>query len=86
MSKRLSKAMESLGSETIKEMEAMSPDALKGAIVQADRAMSEVAAELESNPKFESLKEDLKSLTAGKREVDRRQKSIIQVALFLLNK
>lgn len=84
MSKRLSKAMDSLGSETIKDLEAMAADDLKKRIVEAEQAMREATDELEKNQKYQTLKEDLKALTSGKREVEKRQRAIILVSLSLI--
>lgn len=86
MSKKLTKAVESLGTETIKEMEAMGPEDLKRRIVEANEAMRDAADGLENNSQYDRLKEDLKALSQGKREVDKRQKAVILVALSLLNK
>ena len=48
--------------------------------------MVRIKKELENNDKYVNLKQSLKDLSAGKREVDKRQKAIILVALSLLNK
>lgn len=85
MSKKVTKAFETLGTDTIKEMEAMGPEDLKKRIVEANEAMRGAADELERNPNYDKLREDLKALTQGKRELDKRQKAIILVALSLLN-
>lgn len=85
MSKKLTKAYESLGNDTVKELEAMEPLDLRRKVVEASESMRKVAEELEDNGKYQSLKSDLKDLSAGKREVDKRQKAIILVALSLLN-
>ncbi len=84
MSKRLTKAIESLGVETMKELEAMSKEDLSKRVIQAEQAMREAVDELEKNPKFQDLKESLRDLTAGKRGVDKRQQAIILVSLSLM--
>lgn len=82
---KLEKAHNTLGVDTVKEMEAMPAPDLKKRIVEAATAKAEVAMELEHNPEYVGLKEDLKALTAGKREVDKRQNAIIALALHLLS-
>lgn len=84
MSKKLDKAFDTLGSDTVKEMEAMSQDDLKKRIVGANEAMRDAADQLEANPDYNRLREDLKALSQGKRDLDRRQKAIILVALSLI--
>lgn len=85
MSKKVTKAYETLGTDTVKEMEAMGPDDLKKRVVEANEAMRSASDELEANPNYDKLREDLKALTQGKRDLDKRQRAIILVALSLLN-
>lgn len=85
MSKKLTKAMESLGTDTVREMEASSPEDLRKRIVDASEAMETADNELKSNPNYDRLREDLKALSQGKRDLDKRQKAIIIVALSILN-
>ncbi len=84
MNKRVTKAMDLLGNDTLKELEALSKEGLDKRIVDAEKAMREAADELEKNPEYENLRESLKALTAGKRELDKRQKAVILVALHLM--
>lgn len=85
MSKRLEKAMDLLGTDKIQEMESMPKESLKQLIVQANDSMKQAQEEMENNPKYVEAKERLSDLSAGKKEVDKRQKAIILVALTLLN-
>lgn len=85
MGKKLTKAFETLGTDTIKEMEAMSPETLKKRIVEASEAMADAADKLEANSNYQRLRDDLKALSQGKRDLDKRQKAVILVALSLLN-
>jgi len=85
MSKKLEKAYNNLDLDTVKELESLDSFGLKNKIAQANEAMRSISEELESNPKYAALREDLKSLSMGKRDVDKRQKSVILVALNLLN-
>lgn len=82
---KLEKLVKKLGIETVKEMEAMDTSALESSIVSAEQAMKQVKEELEANPQFQHLKDNLKALSLGKREVDARQKAKIQLALHFLS-
>lgn len=81
---KLSKIEKLLGVDTIKEMEAMPEESLRQVIVEANQAMKIVADELEANTKYQELKASLSALTAGKRDVNKRQKGRIAYALKLL--
>ena len=82
---KLEKAMKHLGVETLNEMTAMTPEQLKQRIVAADEAMRAVAQEIDDNAEYQALKEKLSDLGAGKRDVDKRQRAVILVALSLIN-
>src|SRR5579864_7275343 len=78
------KLMKTLGKDTVMEMESLDAEGLRKVIVQASQAMKEVAEELENNQKYQELKISLKNLSAGKRDVNKRQKNKIALALQLL--
>ncbi len=75
------KVTKALGRDTVEEMDAMTTEELKKVVVEASSAMKEVKEELEANQNYQSLKADLKDLTAGKAAVDKRQKARIAYAL-----
>lgn len=81
---QLNKAMKNLDGETIKELEALSAEELKQRIVQANQSMDQAERELEENPEYQNLKESLKAVTAGLKELRKRQNSVITVALHSL--
>lgn len=83
--KTIEKAEKALGFEYVREMEAMDADALKKIVVDASEAMRAVKEELEKMPAYQTAKENIKDLSSGKREVDKRQKMRIQLALELLD-
>ena len=85
MNKKLEKARKTLGKETLLEMEAMSPADLKTKIAEASRAMRDAADALEEHPGYQRAKADAYTFGAAKREVDKRQKAVVRVALSLLN-
>lgn len=82
---KIEKAVKLLGLEVTAELEAMDADALQKRIVQANEVMRQVDEELEANEKYQEIKESLKVLTSGKREVNAWQKATISVALSVLN-
>jgi hypothetical protein len=81
---KLEKAYKNLDVETVKELEALDEQALKKRVVEANQAMQQVANELEANEEYQELKESLKAMSAGKREVNKRQNSVITVCLHML--
>lgn len=83
-SNKLLKIEKSLGKETIAELEALSGADLKTAIVQAVGCIKITQEELEANPAYQELKENLKALSSGLREVKARQNSVIAYSLHLL--
>jgi hypothetical protein len=78
------KLVKVLGQVTAEELEAMDANALGAVIVQASDAIRTSKEELESNPKYQALKDALKDITAAKRELDARQKAKIAYSLELL--
>lgn len=82
---KLQTALKNLDTDTVKEIEAMDPATLKKRVVEANQAMQQVANELEENEQYQQLKESLKAVTLGKKEVDKRQKSVITVCLAMLS-
>lgn len=85
MGKKLDKAYDQLGVEFIKELESLSEERLKAKVVESSEALRLAQEELEANPSYQKAKDDIKDLSAGKKEVDKRQKAIILVSLSLLS-
>lgn len=79
------KAAKSLGPDTVTEIEALDTDGLRKRIVEANDSMRKADDELEANVEYQSLRESVKAVTAGRSEVFKRQKAVITVALTLLN-
>lgn len=84
MANKLEKAYKALDADTVKELEGLSVDELKQRVVQASQAMEQVQKELENNAEYQELLESKKAMEQGKKEVNKRQKAIITVALFQL--
>jgi len=82
--KKLDKIEKALGKETMADLESLSEELLKDHTVVAEFSIKNAIAELEANLKYQELKESLKALSAGLREVKKRQNSIIQYCLSLL--
>lgn len=69
--------------DILKELEAMAVPELDKRIAQANQSISETKAELDENEKYQELKESLKAVTAGFREVKGRQNAIIAICVKL---
>jgi hypothetical protein len=82
--KKMAKIETTLGTDTVKEMEAMDSANLKRRIVEASKAKAQVAKELEDNKEYQRIKEDKSYLESGKREVNKRQNAVIDLALHLM--
>lgn len=82
--KKLEKIVKALGPDTVQELNALYQDKLPGVIVAAESSIKQATEELEANPKYQEIKESLKALSQGLREVKKRQNAIIQYALHRL--
>jgi hypothetical protein len=82
--KHYDKTQKKLGQATVEEMDAMDDSELKRVIVEANGAMRTVAEELEANDEYQQLKLKVSDMSAGKREVDARQKARISYSLTRL--
>lgn len=82
--KRYKKIAKILGADTISDLESLPVDVLKDTLVSAEHSIMEAIRELEANPKYSELKESIKALSSGLKEVKARQNSIIQYTLSLL--
>ncbi len=82
--KKQEKLEKVLGMDTVKELEALIPGELKAKVAQAEGAIKMVQDELDLNPQYLEMKENLKALSAGMKEVKKRQKAIVQYSLHLI--
>lgn len=82
---KLNKIEKILGEEIMEEIRAMGEEELKKVIIQAEQSMKEAKDELEANPKFQQLKEDLKALRCGFLDVKKFQTAKLNLALMQLN-
>lgn len=81
---KLDKIVKQLGEDTCSDLHSLSVAQLNARIALAEHAMVEAQEELLANPKYIELKENLKAITAGKRELNSRQRAIIAFCLHLL--
>lgn len=81
---KLGKIKDALGHITTEEMDKLSVEELKSAIVESEKSMKGAKEELEKNEKYQSYKSALKDLSLGMRDVNKRQKAKIQYALHLM--
>ena len=82
--KKLAKIEKALGKEGMADIESQAVDVLKNTVVAAEHAIMEAQRELEANPAYVELKESLKALSEGLRDVKKRQRAIIEYALSIL--
>lgn len=82
--KKLEKIEKILGKDMMGDLEAMPKDVLKDHLVSAEHSIMEATRELEANPKYTELKESLKALSEGLRDVRKRQNAIIAYVISLL--
>jgi uncharacterized small protein (DUF1192 family) len=83
-SKKHERIEKALGTEVLVDLEALSLEDLKSRIAQADGSIKSTQDELEANPKYEELKESLKALSEGLREVRKRQNAVVTYCLHLI--
>lgn len=82
--KKLSKIEKALGTETLQILNQLGTELLKDTIAKAEGSVKTAHDELDSNEKYQGLKESVKDMQAGLSEVKKRQNSIVQYCLHLL--
>lgn len=82
--KKLEKIVKILGKDVIGDLDAMPVDVLKDHLVFSEHSIMEATRELDANPKFQEIKQSLKDLSEGLREVKKRQNALIQYILHRL--
>lgn len=81
---KIEKLEQKLGKATVAEMASLPSPELEQVIITAEKSMKLAKDELEANPKYQELKENLSALSQGLKEVNSRQRAKIQYALHLL--
>jgi hypothetical protein len=82
--KKLEKLEKILGKDKVLELQPMAREQLETQVVNASASIKQAQDELEANARYQEIKESLKDLSAGLKEVKKRQNAIIQYSLFLL--
>lgn len=82
--KKLEKVEKILGEDVIADILQSSEDELKNVIVKSSAAIKTAQEELEANPKYQELKENLKSLSLSFKDVKKFQKAKIDYCLNTL--
>jgi hypothetical protein len=82
--KKLQKIEKAVGPETMSELEALTVEGLKDRIAASEASINNAIRELEANPKFQELKESLKAISEGLREVKKRQRGVIDYSVSLI--
>lgn len=82
--KKLAKVHKVLGLEIVNELNSTDTLGLQNVIVQAEVAISDAQEELEANLKYQQLKESLKDLSQGLKDVRKFQRAKIDLAISLL--
>jgi len=80
----MKKALKLLDDGTIEVLQGMDNNELRDLIVQAEQSILDTKEELEKNPKYQELKENLKALRSGFTEVKNRQQAKILFSLVRL--
>jgi hypothetical protein len=82
--KKIKKIEKILSAELTSEIGIMDPKALKAMIISSETSIKTAEEELEANPKYQELKENLKALSGGLRDIKKFQRARIDLALHIL--
>lgn len=82
--KKLDKICNTLGLEVVNDLNALDFKALEALIVVGTQAIKDAEEELEVNAQYQALKETLKALSLGMKEVKKFQNAKIQYCLYQL--
>lgn len=80
----LSKLEASLGKDTVTELQALSPSGLRSRLTAAHRSIKEAKEQLNKSPEYNEAKENVKALSQGFRDLKKRQSSVSDYCLHLL--
>jgi len=82
--KEYEKVVKKLDLETVNDMQAMSVEELKAKCVQAQQSIAATKKELDENEEYQALKENVKAMSAGLRDVKSRQNAVSDLAVHLI--
>lgn len=81
---KLETIIKNLDPDTLAALDSADADSLKATIITAESSLADAKEELENNPEYQNLKESLKALSGGYRDLKKRQTGKIQYALIRL--
>ena len=82
--KKLEKIEKLLGPDVVSELAGKDAQALNQAIVNAEQRTKKAEEELEANEKYQELKESVKAMSLGFRDVRKFQRAVIAYVLHQL--
>jgi len=83
--KKFEKIEKTLGKEMLQELEALASRAsLEAKIAEAEGAVKRTVDELEANEEYQARRQGLLDMSAGLKDVKKRQKAITEYCLHLL--
>ncbi len=82
--KKLARIEKVLGPDKMQSLEGGQVGELQITISNSAAAIKQAEDELEANPKYQELKESLKAVSEGLREVKKFQNAVIQYSLSLI--
>jgi len=82
--KKLDKIQKILNKDRLSEIDSLDEQHLRFELARAAGAIKAAKDELQANPKYQQLKEDIKHLSEGMKEISKFQGAIIEYVLHLL--
>lgn len=82
--KKLDKICNTLGLEVVNDLNSLDFRALQALVVVGTQAIKDAEEELEANEQYQALKENLKAVSAGLKDVKKFQNAKIQYILHVL--
>lgn len=82
---KLEKILKILDEDTVQELNSADVEELKRRLIQSEQSIKQAKEEMEANPLYQKLREDLKVFRQGFGEVKKRQQSIISYCLIRLD-
>jgi hypothetical protein len=81
---KLEKILKILDEDTVNELNSADTEELKRRLIQSEQSIKQAREEMEANPLYQKLKEDMSVFRQGFNEVKKRQNCIIQYSLIRL--
>ena len=81
---KLEQILKVLDGDTLENLNKMSQEELNTSVITSEQSIREAKNELDENPNYVHLKEDLKALRGGFNDLKKRQTAIINYSLLRL--